>query len=65
MAVSGVSPAQLTLTEDERAELLLVLEQALRDKQIEVHRTEAFAARDLVQHQQTVLEGLLDKLRRL
>jgi len=67
MADASMSTSRFTLplTEEESAELLLVLEQALRDKQIEVHRTEAFAARELVQHQQTVLEGLIAKLRRL
>jgi hypothetical protein len=60
----GSSEVTLTLTEEERRELLLVLEQALHDKQIEVHRTEAFAARELVQRQQTVLEGLVARLRR-
>jgi len=67
MAVASTSSGELTLTltGEERAELLLFLEQALRDKQVEVRRTEAFAARELVHHQQTVLEGLIDKLRRL
>jgi hypothetical protein len=63
-ASSSTSEFTLTLSEEERAELLLVLEQALRDKQVEVHRTKAFAARDLVQHQETLLEGLVHKLRR-
>jgi hypothetical protein len=64
VANSNTSQYNLTLTEDEKAELLLLLEQALRDKQVEVHRTEAFAARELVQHQLTVLEGLTARLRR-
>jgi len=67
MTVASTRPSEftLTLTEEERTALLLFLEQALHDKQIEVHRTEAFAARELIQHQQTVLERLLDKLRRV
>ena len=67
MAVASVRSLEftLTLTAEEKTELLLFLEQAVRDKQIEVHRTEAFAARELVQHQQTVLEGLIQKLRQL
>ncbi len=54
----------LNLTAEERDLLLPVLERALRDKEVEVHRTEAFAARQLVQHQETVLRGLVEKLRR-
>jgi hypothetical protein len=65
MATATTSPAGLTLTlnEDERTHLITVLEQAVRDKRVEVHRTEAFAARELVGHQLTVLEELLAKLR--
>jgi hypothetical protein len=53
----------LPLNEEERKHLLLVLEQVVRDKQVEVHRTEAFAARKLIEYQAAVLEGLLAKLR--
>jgi hypothetical protein len=67
MAVASIGSSEhtLALTEEERTELLFFLEQALRDKQLEVHRTESHAAREVVQHQQTVLEGLIDKLQRL
>ncbi len=54
----------LTLTEEERAQLLSFLEQALRDKRVEVHRTEAFDYREFVQHQEDVLQSLIGKLRR-
>jgi hypothetical protein len=64
-ATSTTSPAiTLTLTEEERTHLLTILEQALRDKEVEVHRTEAFAARELVQEQEVFLEKLIDRLRR-
>jgi hypothetical protein len=53
----------LPLSEEERRELLALLEQAVRDKQVEVHRTEAFAARQLVEHQEAILERLRDRLR--
>jgi len=53
----------LTLSEQEREQLILLLEQTLRDKLVEVHRTEAFAARQVVGHQADVLQGLLDRLR--
>jgi hypothetical protein len=54
----------LALTQEEREQLMNLLEQALRDKEIEVHRTEAINYREHVQHQEDVLEDLLDKLRR-
>jgi len=53
----------LTLNEEERSYLLDFLEQGLRDKQVEVHRTDAFAARSLLQHQAEILENLVRKLR--
>ena len=66
MPVSGTElPAiTLTLSSEERSLLLNFLEQKLRDKQIEEHRTEAFEFREYVQHEEAVLLGLLDKLRR-
>jgi hypothetical protein len=54
----------VTLTEEERAQLLSCLEQLLRDKQIEVHRTDALAYREFVQHQEVLLRRLIDKVRR-
>jgi len=63
---STVSSSEFSvcLTEEERAQLLTFLEQALRDKQIEVHRTEAFQYRERVQHEEDVLRRLVEKLRR-
>jgi len=54
----------LLLSEEERAQLFRVLEQALRDKEIEVHRTDALDYRQYVQREEAVLQRLLDKLRR-
>lgn len=54
----------LLLSDEERAQLLRVLEQALRDKEIEVHRTDALDYRQYVQREEAVLQRLLDKLRR-
>jgi hypothetical protein len=50
-------------TAEEREELVRVLEHLFRDKQIESHRAEAFAARKLLGHEVTVLAGILEKLR--
>jgi hypothetical protein len=54
----------LTLNEEERVQLLGFLEQALRDTHFEARRTEAPDYRDQVHHQEVVLRGLIDKLRR-
>jgi len=63
-ANTGSAEFTLTLTGEERGQLLNLLEQALRDKEIEEHRTEAFKFRELVQHQEQVLQSLIAKLRR-
>jgi hypothetical protein len=54
----------LTLTALERADLLSFLEQALREKQVEVHRTESIDYRAYVQRQESLLENLVSQLRR-
>ena len=51
------------LNEEERVELLLFLEQALRDTLVEVHRTEALDYRERIQRKEAVLKRLLDTLR--
>jgi hypothetical protein len=61
---TGSSVFTLALNEEEREQLLSFLEQALRDKQVEVHRTDALEYRKYVQHQEALLQGLIDKLRR-
>jgi hypothetical protein len=64
-AVSAESGAfTLTLTEEERSLLLNFLEQGFRDKQIEEHRTDALTYKEHLQHQEALLRGLIDKLRR-
>jgi hypothetical protein len=66
MAATTTTSAEftLTLTEDERAQLLGFLEQALRAKEIEVHRTESPDYREYIQHEAAVMESLIGKLRR-
>jgi len=54
----------LTLTEEERTQLLSFLERAFRDKQVEVHRTDAPDYRKYVQREEAVMQRLIDKLRR-
>lgn len=64
MATTEASPPAVTicLTEEERTELVSFLEQLHRDKQIEVHRTDALDYRRLVEHQVALLQRLLSKL---
>ena len=54
----------VTLSEEERTELLAWLEQQLRTKRVEEHRTEAADYRNYVRQQQQILETLIQKLRR-
>ena len=61
---TGSSEFTLTLTEEERTQLLSFLEQLHRNKLIEVHRTEATRFREHLEHQESVLESLIAKLRR-
>jgi hypothetical protein len=63
MAVAGNQALEFTLTlsEEERTQLLSFLQQLLREKHVD---TEAFAFKEFVQHQEALLQGLIDKLRR-
>jgi hypothetical protein len=65
MTAAGTQSLEITfsLDEEERMELELFLEQALRDTLVEVHRTEAPDFRERVERKEAVLQRLLDKLR--
>jgi hypothetical protein len=63
MPLTTTDPA-LTLTEEERTFLAGLLEQALHDKRIEEHRTDSIQYKEHVEHEVTLLRGLLDKVRR-
>jgi hypothetical protein len=67
MSSNPVPPVELTLTvsAEEQAELLRLLEQALGDTRVEVHHTHTPDYRDHVLHQERLIRGLLDKVRRL
>jgi hypothetical protein len=54
----------LALSGEERELLRHLLEQVLRDKQVEDHRTDSITFRELVQRQETLLQNVLDKLGR-
>ncbi|MFO0808632.1 MAG: hypothetical protein U0746_08420 [Gemmataceae bacterium] len=58
------SPTTLSLTEDERTQLLSFLEQALKDARVEEHRTDAFEFKAYVRQKEAFFQGVIDKLRR-
>ncbi len=59
------SPTEFTLglTEEERASLLMLLEETLRETHAEARRTEAPAYQEQVHRQERLLRGLIAKLR--
>jgi hypothetical protein len=52
----------LNLTDEERALLEDFLRQRLKEKRVEEHRTDSPAYRQIVTHQEQLIEGLLEKL---
>jgi hypothetical protein len=63
-AIEQSTKFTLTLNEVERAELQILLERELRETHVEARRTESPDYQDEVHHQETVLRGLIEKLRR-
>jgi hypothetical protein len=55
----------LSLNEVERAELLTLLEREMQETRVEARRTESPEYQDAVHREETVLQGLIDNLRRL
>jgi hypothetical protein len=53
----------LSLSEQERTLLLSVLDQALREKRIEVHRTDALEYREHLEQQEALLNRFVERLR--
>jgi hypothetical protein len=53
----------ITLSQQEMAELLMILEHELEETRVEVHRTHTPAFRDNVQKEEQTLRSLLNKLR--
>jgi hypothetical protein len=56
-------PITLSLTEEERTQLLNWLEDRLRSTLIEEHRTDALAFKHRVHHEEDVLGNVIKKLR--
>jgi len=63
-ATTGLSGVTLTLTEEERAHLLRLLEHSLRGALVEEHRTDALDYKAYVRQKEAILQSLIDKLRR-
>lgn len=63
MSQTSVSSCTLSLSEEERTELLELLEQSLKESRVEEHRTRTLGYRELVEHRRVVLERLAERLR--
>jgi hypothetical protein len=66
MATAGIESTTFTLSldEEERAQLLSLLERVRGDTHVEARRTENPDFQKLVHHQEAVLRRVIDKLRR-
>jgi hypothetical protein len=53
----------LVLSEEERTQLLSLLEQILRDTRVEAHRTDAPNYREWVEHRELLLQNVINRLR--
>jgi len=62
--VEHAATMTVTLDEEERAELLHLIEQTLVDTRVEVHRTHTPDYRAQVIHREELLRRLVQKLRR-
>jgi hypothetical protein len=64
MAANGQTTKwTLTLNESERDRLLILLEREMRETHVEARRTESPDFQDEVHRQESVLQGLIEKLR--
>jgi hypothetical protein len=65
MATPPTTEYTLQLTEEERNELLFLVDQALRDVHAERRRTEAPAYQERVRREESVIRSLAEKVHRL
>ena len=63
MSTAGLQQYALALSEGERDVLVDILEEALKNAQIEEHRTDALHAKKVVQAHELTIESLLRKAR--
>jgi hypothetical protein len=64
MEETAMAEFTLVLNERERQELLLLLETSLKETRVEVHRTHTPGYRENVQQEESLLRGLLEKVRK-
>jgi hypothetical protein len=62
-APQSVAACHLELSQEERAELLRLLDEDLSDLHVEIRRTEAMDYRAQLTRQESILRGLAAKLR--
>jgi hypothetical protein len=55
----------LALDDEERSELLHLLELSLKETRVEEHRTRTLGYREAIEHRRVILEGLTRKVRQL
>jgi hypothetical protein len=65
MAVQTPVNYNFTINEEERLELLRILEQYLTETRVERRRTDKPDYHDLVAHEESVVRGLTEKVRAL
>jgi hypothetical protein len=58
-----MTDVQLNLTEEERQFLIELLQESLKEIEIEEHRTKTFGYRKLILNQEVMIQRLLDRLR--
>jgi hypothetical protein len=54
----------LPLSQEEKTFLLTFLEEAFKEKEVEVHRTDNLEFKEIVEHEADLMQGLIDKLRK-
>jgi hypothetical protein len=65
MSSKAAAAKTVALTSEESTELLQLVESALKETRVEVHRTHTPGFRDKVQHSEEVLRAIATKLRSL
>jgi len=65
MSTVPIPENSLVLNEEERTTLIEILEEVLRETRVELHRTDAFAAREVVGARLAKIESLLAKAKEL
>jgi hypothetical protein len=63
MNATTVNRFTLVLSEEERTELLRLLEQSIKEARVEEHRTRTLGYREGVEHRRALLEGIDLKVR--